>query len=743
MPTSNGTRRRRSVTVDGALFFSRLDYPSDDTRVGLWLQGAAQAAREEHLGIAVIAGGLVSHKAIVARQKVAAETAGQVHDDNVAVWVEEKEAIKADNVGLRKAEQTPLPSRKDHGLPTKPEAKAVAKLVVLDEIVKELSELLPVIVDASGKVVKTYIITTPAVAYDGPHGGYVADELSKVRKDLVAWSDTGDARLPLKGMYLSDDPDSPLYLEEHVLALLLPDRALWASVNASTGIQKIIREKAMQSSLKPPSLYMVGCVGTYVQRPVGAGRTVGALGLPALHKISRIRGSENQIAYTIVRFTNSAEDGFRYFPRVYSVKDQIQDERDYISIPEDANEYQKAILRELQNHPRTIGQLEDSLPWERSTIQRALDQYNDNPALQPRIVKSGSLYDIDSSYLMLRLRYPLPNPDDVMVDNIIAWSCQHAGSTNTQYDWFNNKLPELILEHGITCAFNAGDQQEGMKHDLERNGELIGGVNYSVQQILAGVMPGNVILQVFEARLKEKLGDVSAARRKKLSKKQILEIVDDVLMWYYHISGNHDQWVLGDGHTPLALTHYALRMFIYWGCRQVLAQYGLELENLLEVVSEHITYGNESELPSSLSSHTRHPHMGRSQTWSAKAEESMHFSRALITITGNYHDSASVLLWNQIIGQTIGVSLGTIKDRSLFEENKNKHVDNNVWLAGIHSIGGRILSTEDIFVGPSEGATKTYSKMGGIPTVLMDAMVNIFPHYDPVWEIVDRPEVAA
>lgn len=743
MSTSTLIRRRRSVEWDGALILSRLDFPSTDTRVGLWIQAAKQAGREQRLGVAVINGGLVSHKAVVKRQKAAAAVAAAEHLEEVQVWKDEKEAINAANKALPKGEAKELlPTRAEYGLLTKPEAERLAKRAVLDEIVKELAVLLPVITDASGKVVKTYIVTTPAVAYDGPYGGYIADELSKVRKDLVAWSDSGDARLPLKGMYLSDDPDSPLYMEEHVLALLLPDRALWASKNASTGIQKIIREKGMQSSQALPSLYIVGCVGTYVQRPDGANRGVGVLGVPALHKISRVRGSENQIGYMIVRFRNN-EEGFVYFPQVYSAKDQIQDERNYIDIPEDANDYQKAILQQLQKHPRTIGQLADSLPWERSTIQRALDQYMDDSTLQPKIVKSGSLYDIDSQYLMLKLRYPLPSPKSIVTDSLIAWSCQHAGSVNTQYDWFNDELPKLILEHGITCAFNAGDQQEGMKHNLAARGELIGGVNYSVQQILAAVMPGNVILQVFEARLKDVLKGISFAKRKKFTKKRVQKIVDEALMWYYHISGNHDQWVLDEGFTPLAGTHDALPRFIYWGCRKVLKEEGIRFEDLLELVSRHITYGNDSVLPSGLPSHTRHPHMGRSQTWSAKAEESMVFSGSPVSITGNYHDAASVTLWSQRIGQTIGVSLGTIKDRSQFEENKNKHVDNNVWIAEINSVNKRIISTQDIFVGPKKGTTKTYPPTGGIPTVLMRAMLDTFPPYDSVWNIIDRPEDAA
>ena len=734
-------KRRREVTEDAVLVISRIDYPSGDFRIGLLKRAEQRARLEPRLGYVILASP-IRHYAVVARIKAAEEEAKEDHFTAYDQWKELREEIKRRNRRVPKGgHKEELPTREEYGLATLKEAKAEARQRVLDEIVTELAELIPEFYDARGKQAKIYIQTTPAPSFDGKFAPYIVDELSKLRSDIIEWGTT-DARYDLKGMYKTDNPDD---YEEHQIAVLLPTKALWFSQYTGSSVKKIILENEKQSSQLPPSLYIVADVGAYVDRPLGGNRRTPVLSTPVAHKISSVKGSENLVGSMIVRF-RKVDGELKIFPEVFDDKDAIHGERSYVEIPEGANEYQEAILLELKRHPRTIGQLEDMLarrwrdmgrrPLKRTRIEQEIEAYND-AGFKPAIVFDDPHYDFDPEYMMRELSYPLPKKSAIKTVKTLGYSCKHAGATATQYDWYNEVLPQLILEHGVDVLLDAGDQVEGHKHNLVLKKETIGGMNDTDMEIVAGAMPANVMLQVFEARLAEELSSIPKVERRKLSQQRIQGIVDRCLMEYKHRPGNHCEWCLDHGHTPNAVTLFVLQSYLYWGCRKALSKAGLSLDNLMQIVGQHTEYGGFYELPTGLTNSNHHPGQGRMQNWTGRVEQTMWSSDAQVVDVGNFHDAVVTLMWDAERGLRLGRQHGTIKSGTKFESNQNKRVWTGVWISTINSVKGRITSVENFFVGPKRGEMRSYSNKGGIPGVVMRALRDTVPEYDALWDVLD------
>src|SRR3989338_8243536 len=112
------------------------------------------------------------------------------------------------------------------------------------------------------------------------------------------------------------------------------------------------------------------------------------------------------------------------------------------------------------------------------------------------------------------------------------------GYRKTQYDFFANRVTQLILENDIKCLVGAGDFIAGLKHNLHLRGEVYAGFNYDTQEELAADLVAGVMLKVFRARFEKKID----GSRKKFTPRTIEGLLGDALLWFYYIEGNHDKW---------------------------------------------------------------------------------------------------------------------------------------------------------------------------------------------------------
>lgn len=662
--------------ADRIMLISRLDYPGEGSRVGLW-HLMAEVAQEEKINIVVINGGLVSHRPLQNRIN--------------------RERDKA--IGLlkeRKKEEAKKPKPEREKLETQVQVRAKVRERVLDEVAHELAEAFPVITNKQGKPVKVYVTTSPAHNYDGPMGVDIADRLQKLREDIVFW-DRESSRFPMKNV-------------SRVLWALNPEKAAWRSKYFSTMVDRLVQDKTKQTSQELPDIWTVGCGGSAVNLPAGGGNPRPMISIPALHRLQQVNTSENQVGVAVVEFAEGSN-----FPKVvtYNFKDLVARERDFIPVPEgleddenltkterDQRERQRAIFKEVLTNVPTIGMLEDALRWKRRTLERDIVHYNEQ-GFEPAIVldeKSGK-YNVSYEWLQHKLRYPMPDVSTFNKDSSVSFSCLHAGYKTTQYEWFVTRIPELIVENGIQSLVGCGDFVAGLKHNLDFRGELLSGANnYDKQEDAAARLTAAVLVRVLKLRLDKCLG------KKKPSKDTLRKLVNDSLIHLYYIPGNHDEWVQDTGHMPLSTYNVILEKTIIEGIYEYLDSLGLSLVGLREIVKEHIHFGGEHEFPSGVTMSIRHPHQGRMQTSSGRAQQTMGATKGQVVYIGNFHVGVAVHEWHPEMGQRVAVQEGTIAAGTDFESNMNKLVDTEVGMVRVYSDpeSKRIFKTEMMWQSPSK-----------------------------------------
>src|SRR3989338_1081990 len=650
-------------------FLSRIDYLSQGFRKGL-LEAAAKVFKYEQVDFIVIAGGLVSMRDFRKRNK-------KLVDE----LIEKNKSKRVAQAGKKSEER-------EHVL-TRQEILEDTHKALVEDIAKELADLIPVFKNDQGKALKIYLVISSVPAYDGAIGYEIAVRLHELRTDIRFWDETS-GRFPIKGT-------------NQDFWVVLPEKDPWRSKYFSTAPDRLVEDKEIQSDKGLPSLWVADCGAVSVYRPAGE-LSRPRVTPPGLHKLQEVTKFENQIGVMIVEFNGDSNSQPRV--TIYSFKDLTSKERSHFPIPEKATERQREILRVVQNRPVTIGMLEDALPFGRDTIEKEIKAYEES-GLQPAItqdrVGGKGKYDIESRWLQRKLRFGLPSLEGLKEDSVLAFGCLHAGYRKTQYDFFANRVPQLILENDIKCLVGAGDFIAGLKHNLHLRGEVYAGFNYNIQEELAADLVASVILKVFRARLEKKISSLG----KKPTPQAIERLVRDALLLFYYIEGNHDKWVLDLGMEPLSIFILHLKRELENGIYGELAKYKLTFGNVQEVVSAHIIYGRESTLPSGITLSMRHQEMGRMTTSSGRAQQTLADTNGKVLIFANFHVGIQVLQWEEERGQRLALQAGTLVSGTDFEDGKNKTVDTGVVVAKIYSHEGRIFKTSVFFDNaPEDGLTE-------------------------------------
>lgn len=567
-------------------------------------------------------------------------------------------------------------------------------------IAKQLSKIFPALKGPDPenpekeKNIDLFIVTSPA--FDGEIGETVAQFLSELRPDIRVWNSGGD-RFLIK------------YVNK-LLWVLTPKKAVWMRGDYySTSAERVLKDKIKQTGQGSPDLYVVGCFGSSLNKPKGELK-YRYVTVPACHRLDDTRVNENQIGVSILEFPS---DGSEFLYRTYSLKDLVSQELNFVVPPEGASPVQKKIIANIKEKGcATSGSLKYDLGITLEEILKALKglegkkTFRRNGENWPGIYfqeKSKKWY-FDLEYLQHRLKYALSG-GSYNEDILASFACVHAGSVETDYQFFTDELPKLILKSGATVLIDGGDTKEGMKHSLDKKGEIIAGMNLTKQEKFAANLVGTVILRVFKARFTALCVKIEP---EKLTPDKVKELFFASMLLFIYILGNHDLWETEDGHEPLELFHEILIKFVTNNIWQELLSRkisAISYYDLMRLVENKIQRKEFFELPSGLKVSVQHPHMSRAKTTSIRPQEMMEFGKRFgcqITIGANFHVSESVNEWDMDLGQCHSQEVGTIKHGSSFERHKMKMVDQGIGCLRILSRNKRIFMTESVFYGASK-----------------------------------------
>jgi hypothetical protein len=576
----------------------------------------------------------------------------------------------------------------------------------LKNIAKELAAIIPVITipdpeDASKKkCVDLFITTSPA--FDGEFGEEVAHYLENLRPDIRVWKAGGD-RFPVK------------YVDKLIWALA-PQKAVWMRGDYySTAVERVIKDKRKQSPQSSPDIYVVGGFGSSINKPKGE-LPYRYVSIPVLHRLEETRVNENQVGIGVLEYP---ADGDQPLWRNYSLKDLVARELSFITPPPNSTLLQKKIIEYMKINGgwATPGLLKYHLGASTEESADAIQKLMQKKALRkkglnfPGITESsGKKYYFDLAWIQRRLKCFVEN-GPWNEDRIVSFACLHAGSIETDYEFFVKELPKIILKTRAKILVDAGDTKEGTKHKLMMKGELIAGMNNTQQEKVAAHLIGTVIFEVFKARFNEALSKIG---KENIGPENLKEAILDALVQFYYILGNHDLWESEEGHEPLEVFHSRLVEFLVENIEKHLASFKLPFIPVLELVKQKILRREFFELPSGLKVSVQHPFMARAKTTSLRPQEMLEYAKSFgckVAIGGNFHASENIEEWDMDLGQCVSHEIGTIKHGSNFERRKMKLVDQGVGYLrilssiqeiernGVKTKEPRIFMTESAFYG--------------------------------------------
>lgn len=640
-------------------FISRIDYGSDGFRKAAIVE-SFNRFKSEGTHFNVLVGGLVAGKALAEEMKA---------------------FVKAKSASLRPADRAGR--------------KAVFEDQFLRQCARELAKSIPVLTgpnpERPGQAapIKLYIVPSPA--FDGEIGERVAFMLGELRRDDIIVEKSGSARLVVK------------YVNK-LIWVLTPVKGVWMRGDYySTPVERVIKDKIKQTSQGSPDLYVVGCFGASIHKPKGELKYQ-YVSVPVCHRLEETRVAENQVGLSVLEYP---PDGGPYQYRVYNLKDLVHQELSFIVPPERSTSVQKKIIERIKvRGSASSGVIGADLGLAREVVERELKSLMRKKTFRragenwPGIYyqESSRRYYFDLNEVKNKLRYA-PQPGPFQEDRIVSFACLHAGSVETDYEYFLNTVPEFILRHDAQVLIGAGDITEGTEHSLMMKQEIIDGANNSAQEEAAATMVARVILKVFAERFNRAMGETDKA---KLSQDKLAEIVRSSLLTFNYIPGNHDLWVTKYGFDPLKLFHANLLVFLTEGVGRLLGSHNLSCQTLNNLVQEKVLSQNLMVLGSGLKLSVQHPHMARAKTTSIRPQEMLEFGKRLgatVVVGANFHVSELVDEWDMDLGQTVCMQIGTIKHGSNFERNKMKTVDQGVGYLRVVSKDGRILLTESVFDG--------------------------------------------
>jgi hypothetical protein len=526
------------------------------------------------------------------------------------------------------------------------------------------------------ELVRTYIVTSKP--FDGWVGGLVAKELPELRDD-IRYQGQGHVTFRIKQI-------------GKLLRVLVPEKKPWRSQYYGTPAQNLVIDDIQRTTSPVFDLYVCGCLASSVLKPGGGDFESPFITVPALHKLEQVSASENQIGLKVVEF--SPHNGIRV--RTYNFKDFVSKERELVNIPANSSETQGAVINALkQLGPLTTGLLADTLKIDREEIQKEIEALK---RFRAGIVydEGSGRYDFSQDWFREKIRYHWPKEEEFREDTLVGFGCLHAGGRYCDAEYFVRDVPDLILRWKANGFIGAGDFLEGLKHHLLERGEVFGGFNNTLQERLAGLLVGMVMLKVFKVRF-----DAVIKGRENLSQDELRAIVMDALITFFYVHGNHDEWQMDMGFTPLSEFRSTLINFLQRNIDNILAERNLALSRLYETIENRVIdiHRKEVTLPSGVTMAAFHPHNARMKAVTGRMQELFWKSKASVIFAANWHVSVGVEHWSPARGQQVGVQVPTIKISSDYEENKGKKLDFGVGLVRIKVHRGKILMNETLFHG--------------------------------------------
>ncbi|KKW06190.1 MAG: hypothetical protein UY40_C0002G0040 [candidate division CPR1 bacterium GW2011_GWC1_49_13] len=553
---------------------------------------------------------------------------------------------------------------------------------LINEIAEEIADGMPHIRHGR-KDVKIYLVTSPASTIDGWLGREVARRLVRLRKDILFWGE-GFAYFQLQK-------------HDATVGALTFIKPPWRSKYYSTAVDRLIEDHERQTSKDLPDLWVVGGTASSTHRPPGE-KKVPYVSLPALHELQKINSAENQVGLRIVEFLPQSND---FLVRTYNLKDDIANKRTFVPEPKNTTELQLGVVATLKNEvePQTIGQLEAKLKTPRGQISKAIKELN-NSKYEPKIDKDqdSKRYDFNTAWMQNKLEFPDTNFKALQEETFLGFGCLHAGSIYSEYEWFVQECPRIILEHNIKNLVAAGDLIEGLEHDLDKRGEVMGGSDYSDQQIFAARLIGSVVSSVFQSLFSKAMERYA---KRKPSNGELKTIVENALMNSYFIPGNHCSWTRRKGIKPLTEFEPKLVEYLTTGIENELEKRGLQIPRLNKLVEAQVMRGEDQILKSGLGLTIRHPGMSRTLTSSLRAQHTLDQTNTPTTMLANFHVAIAVEQWEKELGQRVAMQLGSIVWKTEYEHDKLKgRLDVGVgYLKTLADENQRILVTEMAYFG--------------------------------------------
>ncbi|MBI2624902.1 MAG: hypothetical protein HYW70_01005 [Candidatus Nealsonbacteria bacterium] len=644
-------------------FMSRIDYKSDGYRAGLIKLALRMFLKNETL-FNVMAGGLADKKSLDKKYK---------------------EFLKD------------FPKDK----------KGEAREHFIMEAARELAVTIPKIKKqgTDNEFVRLYIITS--LPYDGLLGEEIAQRLQELRPEDIRHQKNG-ARLEVKGF--------------GYIWVLVSQKHRLPSKYYSQAAEREINDKRGQTSQETPEVWVFGTPASSIHKPAGEVPEP-YVTVPALHRLEEVHIAENQEGVTVIEYTQSRDR----FVRFWNFKDLVAREKEFITgIKQGASETHKKIVESIKREgPQSIGLLTDHLGVERSVVEKEIKFLVEEKKSKRRnwpglfYDPHSQKYDFHLDWIQEDLRYPDPENESPCIEDVfLMFGCVHAGYTTSDYEFFVNRTPEIILANKVKTLVGLGDFIAGLQHDFLHTGEVFGGLNNTDQEQFAAELVGTVIMKVFEKRLENLLS--ARPQNITITQAEALDLVNNALLQFVYIPGNHDLWQEREGVAPLSTFRDKLIKLVMTNVLNTVASKSFPAINLSQVIEQKIVgykdvgmsynpemnkrntgfpfFGAMHKLSSGLSLGMIHPHMARAQTTSLRAQHAIDFFRGCQVIgVANFHTAIVVHVWQSNRGQVVASQVGTMALFTPFEQRKMKIVDFGPVFLRVLSRSGRIVMTESAY----------------------------------------------
>lgn len=545
----------------------------------------------------------------------------------------------------------------------------------VNEAAKELAAVIPKIKTPAStwtnpekpEFVRLYIITSPV--YDGPYADFyeksygkeIVDRVQQLRpEDIVC--DEGGRRLHLKILKEVDWAISPVKQR-------LPSKYY------STAAEREIEDKIGQSDQSMPDLWIIGGYASALHKTKGE-KGQPYITLPACCRLEATTVAENQEGIVIVESVNGER-----LVRFWNFKDLIHNEKKFITgIKEGANDIHKKIVNVIKNYGSVPGgTIADELNVDKQVIDKEIE-FLLEPKMSSRKTWPGLRYDSRSrcydfhlDWLQERLRYSLPK--EYYDERFLLFGCLHAGYTTTDYQHFVQKYSEIILNHNIKYLCGLGDFTAGLKHDLMHRGEIVGAMNNTDQEKFAAELVATIIFKVFKKWLENGLASFGG---RKPEPAELKVIAENSLPTFLYITGNHDEWQLRSGTTPLEVFRDKLVNILDREIGNLVSASDTAI-NVHKLIEERMLLLPDFRpiyvLPSGLIFGARHPGMARASTTSLRAQHAIDALGAQVAGIANFHVATIAHKWQVDLGQCVAPQAATQVIYTPFEGSKLKKLD--------------------------------------------------------------------